>query len=92
MRRLDVTQAPVKDYQLKLIWKTGKKYNNNNNNNNNNNKQLVYAQFGIRLGEWDRLNSLRFWDTNGSPNPVQTIRSSDSHKKRKKEKKREPAE
>ena len=39
LRRLTVTQSPVKDHQLTLMWKTlMSKYNNNNNNNNNNNK------------------------------------------------------
>ena len=28
LRRLAVTQTPVKDYQLMLMWKTCKKYNN----------------------------------------------------------------
>ena len=34
-RKLAVTQIPVKDHQLKLVWKTHKEQNNNNNNNNN---------------------------------------------------------
>ena len=34
LRRLPVTQSPVKDPQLTLLWKT--LMNNNNNNNNNN--------------------------------------------------------
>ena len=38
LRRLAVTQTPVKDHQQTLMWKTLKdKHNNNNNNNNNNN-------------------------------------------------------
>ena len=35
LRRLAVTQTPVKDYQLKLLWKTFKEKNSNNNNNDN---------------------------------------------------------
>ena len=31
LRRLVVTQTPVKDHQLTLVWKTRKEYNNNNN-------------------------------------------------------------
>ena len=37
LRRLVVTQTPVEDHQLTLMWKTHKEVNNNNNNNNNNN-------------------------------------------------------
>ena len=35
MRRLAVSQTPVKDHQLTQMWKTRKEQNNNNNNNNN---------------------------------------------------------
>ena len=31
LKRLAVTQTPVKDYQLMLVWKTCKDYINNNN-------------------------------------------------------------
>ena len=34
LRRLAVSQTPVKDHQLTLQWKTRKDSNNNNNNNN----------------------------------------------------------
>ena len=34
LRRLAVTQTPVKDHQLTLMWKTLMSDNNNNNNNN----------------------------------------------------------
>ena len=34
LRRLAVTQSPMKDHQLTLIWKTLMSNNNNNNNNN----------------------------------------------------------
>ena len=44
--------------------------------------QIVYAQSSICPGKWDAQDSLGFWDTNGSPNPGQIIRPSDSHKKR----------
>ena len=30
LRRLAVTQTPLKDHQLMLVWKTCKKYNDNN--------------------------------------------------------------
>ena len=30
----------------------------------------IYAQTRICPGKWDALNSLRFWDTNRSPNPI----------------------
>ena len=75
--RLAVTQTPMKDYQLTLVWGTRKEYNNNNNNNNNN-EQLVYVQPKIRLEEWDTQTSLGFWYTNGSPNLALT--TSDSKK------------
>ena len=31
LKRLEVTQTPVKDPQLELVWKTHKAGNNNNN-------------------------------------------------------------
>ena len=37
LRRLDVTQTRVRDYQLTLMRKLSRSDNNNNNNNNNNN-------------------------------------------------------
>ena len=37
---------------------------------------------GICLGKWDAQTSLRFWDTNGSPNPSETIRPNDSQQKK----------
>ena len=36
LRRLAVTQNPVKNHQFMLMWKTLKELDNNNNNNNNN--------------------------------------------------------
>ena len=39
LRRVAVTQTPVKDHQLKLMWKARKGVNNNNNNNNNKKKK-----------------------------------------------------
>ena len=39
LRRLAVTQTPVKDHQLTLMWTTLISNNNNNNNNNNNDLQ-----------------------------------------------------
>ena len=41
LRKLDVTQTPVKDHQLALMWKTQGVNNNNNNDNNNNNKSAL---------------------------------------------------
>ena len=35
LRRFVMTNTPVKDHQLTLVWKTFKEENNNNNNNNN---------------------------------------------------------
>ena len=35
LSRLAITQSPVEDHQLMLMWKNN--YNNNNSNNNNNN-------------------------------------------------------
>ena len=35
LRRLAVTQTPVRNHRFTLVWKTLKEYNNNNNNNNN---------------------------------------------------------
>ena len=43
---------------------------------------MVYGQPGIRPEEWDAQPSLRFWDTNGSPNLGQTTRHSDSQQKK----------
>ena len=37
LERLSVTQTPMKDHQLMLVWKT---FDNNNNNNNNKTKTL----------------------------------------------------
>ena len=34
LRRLDITQTPVKNHQLTLIWKNSKGVNNNDYNNN----------------------------------------------------------
>ena len=33
LRRLAVTQTPVRNHQLTLVWKTFKGWNNNDNNN-----------------------------------------------------------
>ena len=43
---------------------------------------MVYAQPRIRPGEWDRQNSLVFWDTNESHNLGQTTRPSDRQQKK----------
>ena len=37
LRGLTVTQTPVRNHRLTLVWKTRKGVNNDNNNNNNNN-------------------------------------------------------
>ena len=37
MRRLGVTQTPVKDYQCEKLARSNNNNNNSNNNNNNNN-------------------------------------------------------
>ena len=42
LRRLAVTQIPVRNYRLKLVRKTLKGVNNNNNNNNNNNETMIH--------------------------------------------------
>ena len=45
---LAVTQIPMKNYQLKLMWKTLKRVNNNNNNNNRKQKcegKQLYGRF-----------------------------------------------
>ena len=42
---------------------------------------MVYTQPRIHPHELDAQNSLRFLDTNRSPNPSQKTRPSDSHKK-----------
>ena len=44
---------------------------------------MVYAQSRILL-EIETLNSLTFWDTNGSPHPSQKTSLSDNYKKKKK--------
>ena len=49
---------------------------------------LVFAQPGIRTGEWDAQTSLGFWDTNWSLNLGQTTRPCDSQLKKKKKEKR----
>ena len=41
-------------------------------------KQVVYVQPGIQPGESDAQTFLRFWETNGLPNLVQTTWPSDS--------------
>ena len=41
LKKLAVTQTPVKDQQFILVGKTCKKCNNNNNNNNYNNRGRV---------------------------------------------------
>ena len=38
LKSLTAIQTEVKDYQLKLVWKTRKKGSNDDNNNNNNNQ------------------------------------------------------
>ena len=45
--------------------------------------QIVYAQPRICPRKQDEQNYLRFWDTNGSSNLVQTTRPSDSQQKKK---------
>ena len=54
-------------------------------------EQVVYAQPRIHPVEWDVWNSRGFWDSNRSLDTGQTIRPSNSQKKkeRKKERKRE---
>ena len=46
-------------------------------------EQVVYAQPRIRLGEWDALSSLRFWDTNRSSNLVQINKPIGSQQKKR---------
>ena len=46
-------------------------------------EQVVYAQPGIRPGEWDAHRSLWFWDTNILPNLSQTTRPDVSQLKKK---------
>ena len=41
LRKLAVTQTPLKNSQL-ILWKTPKAVNNNNNNNNNNDDYYYY--------------------------------------------------
>ena len=45
LRRLAVTQTPVKDHQLTLMRKTCKEFNNNNNNNKE--RQIPWPYKGI---------------------------------------------
>ena len=52
LRRLVVTQTPVKDHQLTLVSKTRKENNNNNNtdnnnDNNNNNNSLLFSSHNL---------------------------------------------
>ena len=47
LRRLAVTQTPVKNHQLILMWKNAKGVNNNNNNNNDNNNNYYYYYYKI---------------------------------------------
>ena len=48
LRRLAVTQTPVKDHKLTPAWKTCKEDNNNNNNNDNyNNNNNIYIYFDL---------------------------------------------
>ena len=52
LKKLAVTQTPVKDNQLILVWGTRKEYNNDNNNNNNNDDDLLpysYMFSNIRI-------------------------------------------
>ena len=44
---------------------------------------MVYAQTRIRPWEWDIENSLGYWNTNRSPNPVQNTRPRDSKLKKR---------
>ena len=44
LRRLAVTQTPVKELQLILVWKIHKEENNNCNRNNNNMDSLIWAR------------------------------------------------
>ena len=51
-------------------------------------KHVVYAQLGIRPGEWEAQTSLVFWDTNRSPHLGQTTRPCHIQQKKKKKKKK----
>ena len=42
LKWLAVTQTPVRNYQLTLMWKLLKEQNNNNNNINNNNNNMAH--------------------------------------------------
>ena len=49
---------------------------------------MVDAQSRICPGEWDAQSLLLFWDTNGSPNPGQTIGPYNKNQPKKKKKKK----
>ena len=49
LRRLAVTQTPVKNHQLTLMWKTLKEQNNNNNNNNEKEETCCHSNSSERL-------------------------------------------
>ena len=55
LRRLAVTQTPVKSHQLTLMWKTlnttTTTTTTNNNNNNNNNKKKKKKKKKKKIGE-----------------------------------------
>ena len=53
LRKLAVTQTPVKKHQLSMVWKPLKWVNNNNNNDNNNTTiKMVYAQHSTSPRKW----------------------------------------
>ena len=56
LRRLAVTQTPVKDYQQKMAWKNFLAYcnNNNNNNNDNNNNNNNKSDTSLNRRPWNR--------------------------------------
>ena len=80
LRRLAVTQTPVKDHQLTLIWKSLNKYNNNNNKPC---QQMVYAQPSTCPRKWHTQTPLGLWHTNGSPNLGQKTRPDNNQQKKK---------
>ena len=79
LRRLAVTQTPVKNLQLTQAWKTLKRDDNNNNNNNNNNNDnnnntnKWYMHNPASVLENDTQTPMGLWLTDGSPNLGQKI-------------------
>ena len=74
LRRLAVTETPVKDHQLTPVWKIRQEFVQEVWPYG----QMVYPQHRIRSGERDVQISLWFWDTTRSSNLGQTIRPGDS--------------